>query len=80
MSNKNKVPLVAIPTTYSKVTENELNEAGISIVIYANQLLRAAYPAMLTAAESILENERSYETNKMCIPIDEVLTFIPGNK
>ena len=77
---KNKVPLVAIPTTYSKVTENELNEAGFSIVIYANQLLRAAYPAMLTTAESILENGRSYEANKMCIPIDEIPALIPGRK
>ena len=42
----NRVPLVAVPTTYNKITEKELINAGVSIVIYANHLLRSAYPAM----------------------------------
>ncbi len=73
-----QVPLVAVPTTYCQVTESELREAGVRIVIYANQLLRAAYPAMVTAARFILENERAFECDRICLPIPEVLSLIEG--
>lgn len=74
------VPLTVVPTTYSKITERELIRAKVNIVIYANHLLRSAYPPMLKAAESILLNERSYEASEFCIPIKDVLTLIPGSK
>ena len=74
------VPLTVVPTTFSKITEKELIRAKVNIVIYANHLLRSAYPPMLKAAESILLNERSYEASEFCIPIKDVLTLIPGSK
>ena len=74
----NKVALVAVPTTYNMVRESELAEAGFNIVIYANHLLRSAYPAMLNTAKSILENERTYECEQGCMSINEILTLIPG--
>ena len=52
-------PLVVVPSTYSSIKEESLHEAGANIVIYANQLLRATYPALLKTAKSILMNERS---------------------
>ena len=73
----NGVPLVAIPSTYSQVTEQELAKAGVRIVIYANQMLRSAYPAMIRTAKSILENERAQEVEKECMPINEIITLIP---
>ncbi len=73
-----RVPLIAIPTTYNQVYEKDLIDAGVNVVIYANHLLRAAYPAMLKAAQTILKNERSFETNEICMPIREILTLIPG--
>ena len=72
-----RVPLVAVPSTYSQVTEQELTDAGVRIVIYANQLLRSAYPAMVRTAKSILENERAQETEKECMSINEIVTLIP---
>lgn len=74
------VPLVVVPSTYSVITETELKEKGIRIVIYANQLLRSAYPAMINTAKSILENERALECEDICMPIDKILTLIPGSK
>lgn len=74
-----KVPLVAVPSTYNKITESELYAAGVSIVIYANQLLRSAFPAMQHTAELILKNERSFEANEFCMPIKEIITLIPDN-
>lgn len=75
-----KVPLVAIPSTYSSISETGLKNAGVRIVIYANQLLRSAYPAMVKAAECILENQRALECDEICMPIKEILTLIPGAK
>ncbi len=73
-----KVPLVVVPTTYNQITEKELSDAGVRIVIYANHLLRSSYPSMVKTAKSILSNERSYETNEDCMPISEILHLIPG--
>lgn len=75
-----KVPLVVVPSTYSNVYEKELAEMGVSIVIYANHMLRSAYPAMLKTAESILKNERAYEADKFCMSINDILNLIPGGK
>lgn len=70
-------PLVAMPTTYPQITEGELATAGINIVIYANHLLRAAYPAMKRCAERILENDRAQEADSgFCMPIDEMVEFV----
>lgn len=74
-----KVPLVVVPSTYSGIKESVLEKAGVRIVIYANQLIRSAYPAMTKVAESILKNGRAYEAEKLCLPIDKVLTLIPSS-
>lgn len=76
-----ETPIVAVPTTYNQFTEDELAEWGINVVIYANHMLRAAYPAMVNCAKSILEHKRSLEaSNDYCMPIKEILTLIPGTK
>jgi phosphoenolpyruvate phosphomutase / 2-hydroxyethylphosphonate cytidylyltransferase len=72
----NHVPLVAVPSTYSHVTEEELSAHGVRIVIYANQLLRSAYPAMWKTAELILQHGRAREADECCIPIKEILKLI----
>jgi phosphoenolpyruvate phosphomutase len=73
-----RVPLVVVPSTYCGITEEELVEAGVSIVIYANHLLRSAYPAMVRTAESILKHHRCLEAGRECLPIKDILTLIPG--
>ena len=74
-------PIVAVPTTYNQFTEEELAEWGINIVIYANHMLRAAYPAMVKCAERILETSRSLEASEeYCMPIKQILNLIPGTK
>ena len=74
-------PIVAVPTTYNQFTEEELAAWGINIVIYANHMLRSAYPAMVKCAETILETSRSLEASeKYCMPIKQILNLIPGTK
>ena len=67
---------MAVPSTYSKTYEKDLIKNGFKIVIYANHLLRAAYPAMLNAARTILANQRSYDVEKKISSIKEVINLI----
>jgi len=75
-----KVPLVAVPSTYCQVTESELMSAGVRVVIYANHLLRSAYPSMVKTAETILRHSRALEAEDFCMPIKDILTLIPGTR
>lgn len=75
---RHRVPLVAVPTTYSDITEDALIDAGVNVVIYANQLLRAAHPAMVQAAQSILRHKRASEIEPNLMSIDDILELIPG--
>ena len=77
--NKHFIPLVAVPSTYSKVYEKDLIKNGFKLVIYANQLLRAAYPAMQYAAKKILENSRAFEIEKKIIPIKKIINLIKND-
>ncbi|MDR0312066.1 MAG: phosphoenolpyruvate mutase [Treponema sp.] len=74
------IPLVLVPTTYNQFTEKELTGWGATIIIYANHLLRASYPAMMNVAITILNKERSLEADEFCMPIKEILELIPGGK
>ena len=77
----NHTPIVAVPTTYGQFTEEELASWGINIVIYANHMLRSAYPAMVKCAERILETTRCQEASEeYCMPIKQILNLIPGTK
>ena len=73
-------PVVIVPTSFNAVTIEEFQEVGVNVVITANHMLRAAYPAMLKVAQSILKNGRSLEAEPDCMPIKEILEFIPGTK
>ena len=77
---ENRKPLVVVPSSYNKVTEDELSKHGANIVIYANQLLRSAYPAMRDAAESILMHRRTFELENNMMSINEILDLIPGTR
>ena len=77
--SRNYVPLVSVPSTYSKVYERDLIKNGFKLVIYANQLLRAAYPAMENAAKSILNKSRAFEIDKKIIPIKEIINLIKND-
>ena len=68
--------LVSVPTTYNSITDAELATNGFNVIIHANHLLRAAYKAMVEAACSILENERSLEADSLCAPVPEIFSCV----
>ena len=69
-------PIVVVPTSFNTVTEEELSAHGVNIVIYANQLMRAAFPAMKKTAELILSSHRALEADEMLMPFKEIITLI----
>lgn len=73
-------PLVVVPSSFNHMYEQELADLGVNVVIYANQLLRAAYPAMMNAATSILTHHRAKEASaEYCMKIKDIITLIPGS-
>ena len=74
--SKNFIPLVSVPSTYSKVYEKDLIKNGFKLVIYANQLLRAAYPSMQNVAKNILLNKKAFNVEKSITPIKKIISLI----
>ena len=75
-SKDKDTPLVVVPTSYNVITEKELAQHGVNIVIYANQLIRAAFPAMENVAKDILRYHRAKEVDEQLLPIKEIITLI----
>ena len=73
-------PIVLVPTSFNSVTEEEWLERGANIIIYANQLMRAAVPAIQKAAEKILEDHRAQECEAMLMPFNEIIRMIPAEE
>ena len=69
-------PIVVVPTSFNSITEEELAEAGVNIVIYANQLTRSAFPAMQSTAVEILKNHRALEVDSRLMPFNDIIRLI----
>tara|TARA_B100001564_G_C20646795_1_gene674792 strand:+ start:354 stop:1649 length:1296 start_codon:yes stop_codon:yes gene_type:complete len=78
-NNKDSI-LVVVPTSYNKIKFEEFRDLNVNIVIYANHMLRSAYPNMKKVANDILKNGRTFESEKDCMPIKDILNLIPGTK
>ena len=69
-------PIVVVPSSFNTITEEELAEHGVNLVIYANQLTRSAFPAMQQTAEDILRYHRAKEVDTRLMPIKQIITLI----
>ena len=69
-------PIVVVPSSFNTITEGELAQHGVNIVIYANQLTRSAFPAMQRTAEDILRYHRAKEVDDRLMPIKDIITLI----
>jgi phosphoenolpyruvate phosphomutase len=74
------VPIILIPTTYPGVSVRALCEAGVSAVIYANQMLRAFVTAADATMSAILAAESSAGVEAQLAPISELLAMIGTNE
>lgn len=71
-----ETPIVVVPSSFNTITEKELADNGVNIVIYANQLTRSAFPAMQKTAEDILRYHRAKEVDDRLMSIKDIITLI----
>ena len=74
--NDKTTPIVVVPSSFNTITDEELAGHGVNIVIYANQLTRAAFPAMEQTAKDILRYHRAKEVDDRLMPIKDIITLI----
>lgn len=77
---KGKLPVVVIPTTFYKVTAEELASRGIRMVIYANQGLRASIHAMDDVFKKIMETGSTAAVESAITPMREVFELQGMNR
>jgi phosphoenolpyruvate phosphomutase / 2-hydroxyethylphosphonate cytidylyltransferase len=69
-------PMICVPSTYSNTHEKLLIKKGFKVVIYANQLLRSIYPAMVNTAKSILINKKSKKIENKISSVKDIISLI----
>lgn len=69
-------PLVCVPSTYSNTHEQSLVKNNFKVVIYANQLLRSIYPAMMSTAKSILKYKKAKMAENRISSVKEIINLI----
>lgn len=67
-----RVPVVIVPTTYPDWDAAEAHRAGVSVVIYANQALRATVQAVSDTLKVIKDKGSSVPVEREIAPISEV--------
>ncbi|HHQ14519.1 MAG TPA: phosphoenolpyruvate mutase, partial [Chromatiales bacterium] len=65
-------PVVIVPTKYYSTPTEVLREAGFSIAIWANHLLRAAIPAMQECARTLAEEQNLRSVEDRVAPVSEI--------
>jgi phosphoenolpyruvate phosphomutase len=67
-----RAPLVIVPTRYYSTPTEVFREAGISTVIWANHLVRAAACAMQSVAKEIFQSQTLVNVEDRIAPVDEI--------
>ncbi len=67
-----RLPVVIVPTSYYATPTELFREHGVALVIWANQMLRAAVAAMKKTAEVIHRDERLHATEDSLVPVKEL--------
>ena len=75
-----ETPIVVVPTSFNSVTEAELASHGVNVCIYANQLTRAAFPAMQSVAQDLLRYHRAQEVDSRLMPFKKIISLIDGSR
>ncbi|MCC5793876.1 MAG: phosphoenolpyruvate mutase [Chromatiales bacterium] len=67
-----RCPVVIVPTKYSATPTEVFREAGFSIAIWANHLLRAAIPAMQACARTLAREQNLRSIEDDIAPVKEI--------
>lgn len=71
-----RVPIVVVPTIFDQTTAKEMEEAGVKMIIYANQPVRAAIRNMREALEIIKKDTRPGAANDRIVTLPEVYEIV----
>ncbi len=72
----NKAPLVLVPTTYHTTPSKVYEELGVSLVIWANHLLRTSISAMRKAAHSIYQECSPSSFHPQMTSVQEIFDLV----
>ncbi|NND54326.1 MAG: phosphoenolpyruvate mutase [Gammaproteobacteria bacterium] len=67
-----RCPVVIVPTKYYATPTEQLRDAGFSIAIWANHMLRAAIPAMQACAETLYREQTLRAVEDDIVPVKEI--------
>jgi phosphoenolpyruvate phosphomutase len=67
-----RAPLVIVPTRYYSTPTDVFRKAGISVVIWANHVLRSATAAMQSTAREIFESETLVNVEDRIASVEEI--------
>lgn len=67
-----KTPIIVVPTTYPRVTAQELETLGIQVVIYANQVLRRSIRSMREILATLRDTGNLISIENTIATLDEV--------
>ena len=68
----NRCPVVIVPTKYYSTPTDVFRQQGISMVIWANHLLRSAIATMQSTARTLKEQENLLSVEDKIVPVSEV--------
>jgi phosphoenolpyruvate phosphomutase len=69
---KDRCPVVIVPTTYYNTPTSVYQEAGVSLVIWANHLLRASIKAMQQTTTQIFQEQSISSIESQVVTVKEV--------
>lgn len=69
---KDTCPVVIVPTKYYDTPTDVFKDAGISVAIWANHIMRSAIKAMQETARLIYREQSLLKVEKMIAPVSEV--------
>ena len=67
-----RLPVVIVPTTYYSTPTEAFREAGVSVVIWANHMMRTAFTAMQQTARQLKDEESLINIEDRLVPVKEV--------
>lgn len=73
-------PIIVAPTTYADVSPDVLAEAGVSLYICANHLMRASLASMYSVAEKIKTERGISGVDNMISPLSTVFQLLDYNE
>jgi phosphoenolpyruvate phosphomutase len=69
---KNFHPIIIVPTKYFSTPTDDFRKLQISLIIWANHLLRAAIKGMQLASKKIFLDQAIEEVEKKIVPVEEI--------